>query len=197
MRAVNLSVSEAELRERRSRGADRWDEMWDGELHMVPPPNLDHQDLVSALCEFLRTECRRRKLGRVFVQAGLYDPENLDGNYRVPDLMFVAAGHTAVLQPRGVVGAADAVIEVRSPDDETYEKFPLFARLGVLEIVVIDRATRRPEVYRLGGKQYLAVATAPDGWVTAEVQQVRLRVLPDGRTLRIEPLDDPARGMEV
>ena len=33
------------LDDRRRRGADRWDEMWDGVLHMVPPPGSDHQTL--------------------------------------------------------------------------------------------------------------------------------------------------------
>ena len=39
----------AVLEDRRKRGADRWDEMWDGVLHMVPPPGSAHQSLTSFL----------------------------------------------------------------------------------------------------------------------------------------------------
>lgn len=42
MRAVMLDVPQALLEERRARGADRWDEMWEGELHMVPLPSEQH-----------------------------------------------------------------------------------------------------------------------------------------------------------
>ena len=39
---------------RKQIGADRWDEMWDGVLHMPPPPILDHQDLEGTLETYLR-----------------------------------------------------------------------------------------------------------------------------------------------
>jgi hypothetical protein len=44
-----LEVPQALLDTRRAQGADRWDEMWDGELHMVPPPSLEHQRVGSEL----------------------------------------------------------------------------------------------------------------------------------------------------
>ncbi len=118
------------------------------------------------------------------------DPDN---NYRIPDLSYVAAGHASVIRKRGIVGPADAVIEIRSPDDETYEKFPFYARLGVGEIVVVHRDSRKPEVYRLAGKQYVAVAPAGDGWVTAEVLRIRLRPRTARKraTLEVRSLLDP------
>jgi hypothetical protein len=44
MRAV---VPESLLSERRKLGHDRFDEMLEGELHMLPPPNFEHQRLAS------------------------------------------------------------------------------------------------------------------------------------------------------
>ena len=77
-----------------------------------------------------------------------------DKNYRIPDLTFVAAGREDILHEDGVGGEGpDAVIEIRSPHDETYDKLSFYASLGVREVIVIDRDTKRPELYRLAGSQ--------------------------------------------
>ncbi len=44
MCAVMAEVPADFLHERRQRGADIWDEMWEGVLHMPPAPNIEHQD---------------------------------------------------------------------------------------------------------------------------------------------------------
>ena len=195
MRAVLLSVPEHALRERHAQGLDRLDEMWEGELHMVPPPSFEHQSIETRLGTFLTFHCDRLGHGQVVAGAGLYDPEHLDRNYRTPDLSFVAAGNEGVIRRRGIVGAADTVIELRSPDDETYEKFPFFARLRVREVVVIDSVNKRPEVYRLRGRRYVPVAPAEDGWLSAEVLRIRLRHETRRRRVRIEALDDPKKSV--
>jgi len=38
---------------RRRTGADRWDEVWEGVLHMAPSPTNDHQRLVDRLVSWL------------------------------------------------------------------------------------------------------------------------------------------------
>jgi hypothetical protein len=40
---------------------------------------------------------------------------------------------------------AEVVVELRSPDDETYAKLDWYARLGVGQVLVVDVATRRAE----------------------------------------------------
>jgi Uma2 family endonuclease len=53
----------------------------------------------------------------------------------------VARGCESIIAADGIRGGApDAVIEIRSPDDETDEKLPFFAALGVAEVIVIDPA---------------------------------------------------------
>jgi Uma2 family endonuclease len=74
-------------------------------------------------------------------------------------------------------GGPDAVIEIRSPEDETYDKLPFYAALGVRDIIVIDRDSKRPEVYRLAGAEYVAPAQDSDGWLRAEAMTVRFRVI--------------------
>ena len=54
MKGVMASVPEHILEWRRRTGADRYDEMWEGVLHMAPVPNRDHQDLAFLLAMWLR-----------------------------------------------------------------------------------------------------------------------------------------------
>ncbi len=49
MKAVMPEVPQHVLHERARTGANRWDEMWEGVLHMPPMPNRDHQDLALSL----------------------------------------------------------------------------------------------------------------------------------------------------
>lgn len=55
MRGVMLEVPEHILEERRISGADQWDEVWEGVLHMVPPPNVEHQDCEGQIETWLRS----------------------------------------------------------------------------------------------------------------------------------------------
>src|SRR6266581_4697568 len=54
MRALMLELPEDLIADRRRRGADVWDEVWDGVLHMVPPPSPRHQSFGSQLLFVLR-----------------------------------------------------------------------------------------------------------------------------------------------
>jgi hypothetical protein len=52
MRAL-VHVRDEELSDRRAKGLDRWDEVWEGVLHMTPAPSYEHQRMVDSLVEFL------------------------------------------------------------------------------------------------------------------------------------------------
>ena len=43
---------------------------------------------------------------------------------------------------RGVIGPASLAVEIRSPGDESFEKLPFYERLGVEEVLIIDRDTK-------------------------------------------------------
>ena len=197
MKAVILNVPDHELVERHRRGADRFDEMWDGVLHMAPAPAYEQQRIVSAVLVFLAPLCERRGQGVLALGINVFNEMSPAPDYRIPDFTFVASGREGLLARDGVRGGGpDAVIEVRSPDDETYDKLPFFARLGVREVIVIDRDTKQPEIFRLAGSQYVAVQADSDRWLRSEVMHVRFRRTDAGR-LVIADLDDPTIGSEI
>ncbi|MEJ2866752.1 Uma2 family endonuclease [Actinomycetospora sp. OC33-EN08] len=139
MRAV---VPEALLAERRSRGLDRRDELWDGVLHMVPPPGDAHQGLSTELVMLLGPLAKRRGLVPR-VETGLFRSGE---DYRVPDQLYRLPDDGS---SRGAEGA-ELVVEILSPQDETRAKLPWYDELGVREVLVIDPETRTATLYRAG-----------------------------------------------
>ena len=196
MRAVLVHVSERELADRRSKGLDRWDEMWDGVLHITPAPMFEHQRILDRLIGFLESLVRTSGRGQLASGVNVFGAES---NYRVPDLTFVAAGREFVIQEDGVRGGGpDAVIEIRSPHDETYDKFPFFASLGIREVIVIDRDSKRPELYRLAGSQYVALQEDDQGWLRSEAMNVRFgRIAGEKPRLAVEDVRDPTSRVEI
>jgi len=129
-----------ELIERRHQfGLDLYDEVWEGTYHMAPAPRFDHANLAIALV---------RALLPLTDAAGLVGgtPFNLGGpdNYRVPDLGWLRQAAHAVYVP-----TAALVVEVVSPDDETYEKLPFYAAHGVDEVMIVEGQERRVRIFSL------------------------------------------------
>ena len=124
MRAV---VPESLLAERRSRGLDRRDELWDGVLHMVPPPGDAHQGLSTEPVMVLGPLAKRRRLVPR-VETGLF---RRGGDYRVPDQLY---RHPEAESVRGAEGA-DLVVEILSPQDETLAELPWYDEQGVREVL--------------------------------------------------------------
>lgn len=121
---------EAMIARRRAWGADRFDEVWNGEYHVAPYITGEHAlvsaDLTGLLHPFAEV------VGLIGSTAfNLGDPTN----FRVPDLGY----HRERWEGWGVPTAA-VVVEVVLPDDETYAKFDFYARHGVEEIIVADPA---------------------------------------------------------
>ena len=197
MKAVILQVNDEDLARRRLTGIDRFDEMWEGVLHMAPAPMYEHQRIVAELDRFLGPLCKHHRRGVLAVQINVFNEAPVEPDYRIPDLTFIAAGHEHVLARDGTRGGGpDAVIEVRSPGDETYEKLAFFAKLGVREVIVVHRDTKDVEVYRLAGLQYVALQPDRDGWLRSDVLGVRFRRGDAGRLL-IEDVDDPTDRTEI
>lgn len=156
MRAVMLEVPEWFLEDRRRKGQDKRDEVWAGVLHMVPPPSSHHNSLARDLLYVLRQLGTRRGLVELY-ETGVFDPVAGESNYRVPDLVLVAPEQ---ISKRGIEGVATLVVEVLSPNDESRDKLPFYARVGVREVWLIDPTARVVEIYAPRGDTMVLVAPA-------------------------------------
>jgi Uma2 family endonuclease len=72
-------------------------------------------------------------------------------DYRVPDVVVILAAGTAEDQETCFRGAVDFVVEITSPGDRTYEKLPFYSRLGVRELLIVNRQSWTLELYRNQG----------------------------------------------
>lgn len=175
MRVVMLEAPpevEAMLAERRRLGLDVRDEMWDGVLHMVPPPGDAHGELsVEFLLAVAPLAKRRGLVPRR--ETGLFQS---DDDYRVPDQLYRRPDQGS---DRGAEGA-ELVVEVRSPRDETYDKIEYYGRVGVREMIVAHPQERRVELFRAVGGRLVPVQPGPDGVVESEVLGIALRTV-DGK----------------
>jgi Uma2 family endonuclease len=142
MQAVMLEVPEALLVERRKLGHDRFDEMWEGVLHMVTSLDLAHQQLETWLV-YHWTPLAEALGMQVTVETGVFDPAVAgDTSYRRPDVAVWSPAHVSA---RGIEGRAELVVEIRSPNDESYQKLPFYERVGVQEFLAVelDSSARR------------------------------------------------------
>ena len=120
------------LDERRRSGADRRDEVWEGVLHVIPPPSVEHERLAPALHVLLDPHAAAVKLVVVgTVAIGTED------DYRVPDLALLRPGYAPQWNP-----TAALIVEIVSPRDDTWEKLPFYARHQVDEVMIAAPAER-------------------------------------------------------
>jgi Uma2 family endonuclease len=171
------------LRLRRRTGADRFDEMWDGVLHMPPASHADHQDAASGICSFVREVWARRTGGVALVQANVSTPDRGDQDYRIPDVAVMTRERRP--HPGDVFVRPTVVFEVRSPDDETFDKLPFHAAVGVRAVVIVERDTKAVQVLALAGENFVLEPPGPDGWLPIHAIGVEVRTDTEGSVARL------------
>jgi Uma2 family endonuclease len=153
--------------------------MWEGVLHMIPPPSSLHQRIGSDLLVALRPPADARGLVGLY-ESGLYRP-GVDDDWRVPDLVFAREAH---ISGRGVEGSAELVVEILSPGDETYDKLGFYGDVGVREVLVVDPITRHVELFANRDGTMLLVQPDADGGLRATSLGVTFRTV-EGPRLRV------------
>ncbi len=142
MKTVVLGDRPAELERlivrRRALGLDTFDEVWEGTYHMAPAARFRHAYLDDAVAVLLHPYAQSAGL----VGSGPFNLGDKD-DYRVPDRGF----HRQLLYAVYLDTAA-VVVEILSPDDETYDKFPFYAAHGVDEVLVVDADEHRVRLFR-------------------------------------------------
>lgn len=174
MRTLLVAPDPEWLEERRKRGNDRHDEVWDGVLHVPPEPSPHHQRIEGRLFLVLTPLAKAHGL-ECLTRVSILDPANHDKNYRTPDVVVVDPQQ---LIRRGTEGPVMLAIEVLSPNDQSREKFAFYAARGVHEVWIVDPDTRDLEVYTLRSGVYFAILPDESGRVRAPALDLTLSLRP-------------------
>ena len=147
---INDEIVAAQLiEERRAKGLDRFDEVWDGVYVMSPLANNEHQRIAAELTGAFLVIVKSRSLGTVYPGANVSDRnENWNQNFRVPDVLVFLNDTTAEDRGTHWYGGPDFAVEVVSPGDRTLEKLDFYAAVQTRELLVIDRDPWQLSLYR-------------------------------------------------
>lgn len=150
MLVLDPYVEDRLVAERKASGADRYDEVWEGIYMMTPIPNTEHQRIVARLTSILLEIIDWPELGEVCAGVNLSraDIQDWTQDYRVPDVAVLLQGSRGEDCNTHWRGGVDFLIEVTSPGDRTREKIPFYSRIGVVELLLLDRQSWALELYR-------------------------------------------------
>jgi Uma2 family endonuclease len=134
------------LARRRTLGQDGFDEVWEGVYHVSPNARSEHAQVAAEIVAVLRD----RAWAAGLVGAGPFNLGVDREDFRVPDGGWFAASSPGALY----VPTAAAVLEVLSPDDETFAKFDFYAARGVQEILIAHPTARWARCWARQGTQF-------------------------------------------
>ncbi|MGH9184976.1 MAG: Uma2 family endonuclease [Acidimicrobiales bacterium] len=154
MRTIVLGTPPPELEalitKRRSLGQDRYDEIWQGEYHMAPAPHFWHGYVDNEVTVLLSPLAKRAGLvGTTAFNLG--EPDN----FRVPDQGWHRSVPSAVFVP-----TAALVVEIVSPNDETWQKLDFYAAHAVDELLIADPRERTVTWLKLTADRYEPVESS-------------------------------------
>ncbi len=188
--ALDNDKLKALIRERRNAGADRHDEVWNGVYVMAPSADNEHSDLSFEFGFIIKSALPGTPKARIQLGPNLTDrPENWTKNFRCPDLAVFLPGNPAKDDGPYWFGGPDFAIDVLSPNDRSRKKLDFYAKIGVRELLFVDRKPWAIELYRLiEGKLKLVAKTFPDASqvIASEVLPISFRLLPNNPRPTIE-----------
>ena len=139
-------------------------ELLDGELIIMPAPNIAHQHVAMKLGTRLDTFVEEGNRGVVY--AAPTDVVLFDTDVVQPDLLFISLERADIITPANIQGAPDLIVEIRSESTAERDgtlKRQLYAERGVQEYWLVDPEAMTITVLLLGGDGFAEVATYGKG----------------------------------
>ncbi|HEV3166591.1 MAG TPA: Uma2 family endonuclease [Isosphaeraceae bacterium] len=152
MRMLILDPTEQKrlIRRRRAIGADRFDEVWDGVYVIAPTADNEHQYVAGKLVSALDQAISRTSSARVYPGVNVSDrADDWKKNYRCPDVAVFLPGNPARDSGTHWLGWPDFAIEIVSSHDRSRRKLPFYAKVGVRELLLVNRRPWSLDLYRL------------------------------------------------
>lgn len=143
-------LQEQIIADRRARGIDHYDEVWEGVYMMAPIAGDEHQDFVGSLTTVFEIVIGWTGMGKVRPGVNVSDRrDDWTQNYRVPDVAVFLNDTQAELCGAFWYGGPDFAVEITSPGDRTREKFDFYAKVNTRELMIVERDPWTLELYRL------------------------------------------------
>lgn len=137
--------------DRRESDSDGHDEVWEGLYVMAPLPNDDHQEIQASFLAMLKEALGWDSPAKIRAGVNVSDRhKNWKSNYRDPDVVVFLPGNPAKNFGTHWQGGPDFLVEIVSPWDRSRDKLPFYAKVGVREVLIIDRDPWLLELY-VGG----------------------------------------------
>jgi Uma2 family endonuclease len=178
------------IRQRRRSGSDRFDEVWNGVYVMSPLADNLHQDIAFELAFAIRQTIGGPESGKVNTGINVSDQaEHGKRNYRCPDVAVFLPGNPARNLGTHWLGGPDFAVEVISKYDRSRLKLPFYAKVGVREVLLVDRSPWALELYRSHDETMELVGTSTSETSTllsSLVLPLAYRLLPGTPNPRIE-----------
>jgi len=138
--------------QRKAWGGDRHDEVWEGIYVMSPLADNEHQELVAEMAAAFHEVIKRPGLGKVYPGVNVSDRvEGWKKNYRAPDVVVVLCDSAAQSHGSFWTGPIDFLVEIVSPRDRSRKKLPFYSKVGVREVLFVERRPWRLRLYRHDG----------------------------------------------
>ena len=131
-------------------------ELVDGVLEQMPPPNFDHQNLITFLIEFINAYLNATLPRQGWAIPGIGVVLS-DARAPTPDFVYVQADRAYLVQGSFVEGLPDLVVEVLSSQRarDLVMKREWYETAGVPEYWVIDPTNNLITVFELNGPTYI------------------------------------------
>ncbi len=178
------------IRRWREARVDRFDEVWDGVYVVSPTRTNEHQHVCGKIYFAFEMTIGQTGLGEVRLSSPISDREyKWRRNYRLPDVAAYLYGSPAICKKSHWLGGPDFAVEVISPHDRSRKKLDFYAKVGVRELLLVDRKPWALELYRLRDGQFVLVGKSdldhPDV-LASEVVPLTFRLVAGDLRPRIE-----------
>jgi Uma2 family endonuclease len=157
MAIVSLDPGELKrlIRQRRDSGGDLWDEVWDGVYVMPPLADNEHQRLGLELAIDIRNVLGPDDRIQLFTGCNISDQrKRWRHNYRCPDVAVFLPGKPAEDRGSHWFGGSDLAVEITTRFDRSREKLGFYAKVGVRELLLVDRRPWQLELHRRDGDRW-------------------------------------------
>ncbi len=152
---------------------DTYAEWVDGEIELMSPASVEHQNISGFLAALLRLYAEDFDAGQVLTAPFQMKLPPSIRRGREPDLLFVLTQNTSRLERNYLNGPADLAVEIVSPESMLRDRGAKYAEYeagGVREYWIIDNLSQRADFFVLDGEgRYQRATPDTDGRYTSAV----------------------------